>query len=145
MIGDCPIHARRGRSRLPGLKPPIGGARSTYATAGVSSVFSDMTSDEICRLIQAAIKEALPLALTSAFATSTSSFPYWHLDSTAYNHMTHSRNHFANLKSAPTLELQFTNGSRLSIQGIRQVVHKDVCLSDTLYVPTLVPSLVSVG
>ncbi|CAN0840535.1 Retrovirus-related Pol polyprotein from transposon RE1 [Linum grandiflorum] len=144
LIGDCPILARRGRTKSSGTSSQSG---SAYATAAVPAASSGMTPEDVRRLIQEALEDALPSALTSAFSTGmiSRSSPTWHLDSAAYNHMTNARCSFTTMKSAPPIDLQVADGSRLQVKGIGHMVHQQLSLLDTLFVPKLVPNLVSVG
>ncbi|CAN0840533.1 Retrovirus-related Pol polyprotein from transposon RE1 [Linum grandiflorum] len=66
LIGDCPILARRGRTKSSGTSSQSG---SAYATAAVPAASSGMTPEDVRRLIQEALEDALPSALTSAFST----------------------------------------------------------------------------
>ncbi|CAN0862520.1 Retrovirus-related Pol polyprotein from transposon RE1 [Linum grandiflorum] len=149
LIGDCPILAKHGRKPSGSSSSPVaGGAYATMiAPAPVTPPTTPLfTQDDIRRFVQEALKDALPSALTSAFTTgmlpcSTS----WHLDSAAYNHMTNSRSSFATLRPSPHLNLQVADGSQLAVSGIGSVVQPQLSLHDTLHVPKLVPSLVSVG
>ncbi|CAN0877143.1 Retrovirus-related Pol polyprotein from transposon TNT 1-94 [Linum grandiflorum] len=153
MIGACPILARRGRARTVGGSFSSGGSQvgsssiPAFATEQVDTSASLLSQDAIRRMVQDAIKEALPTALTSVFAAgmhSRSGF-FWHLDSAAFNHMTSSRSSFEQIRPGPRMELQVANGTRIPVQGIGTVVNKGLQLPDTLYVPQLVPNLVSVG
>ncbi|CAL1369387.1 unnamed protein product [Linum trigynum] len=151
LIAACPTLAQRSRSRSAGSRtrssrPAVGGAYAAVNEGSTSrgSSGASMTPEEVRRLVQDALKEALP----SAFATGkpSSCFPSWHVDSAAYNHMTSSTSVFRNLdKSAPGIALQAADGNRMEVQGVGHVVQPRISLPNTLYVPQLVPSLVSVG
>ncbi|CAL1376450.1 unnamed protein product [Linum trigynum] len=148
VIADFPTLARQGRSRGGGATRGTSHPGAAYATtAPVADSASSLTWADVRRLVHEALKEALTTTLTSAFATGTvSSTTPWHVDSASYNHMTGSRQSFRTLDiSVPCLDLQAANGSLMSVEGVGHIVRPSISLPDTLYVPKLVPNLVSVG
>ncbi|CAN0886875.1 Retrovirus-related Pol polyprotein from transposon TNT 1-94 [Linum grandiflorum] len=136
--------------------------RSTSTTQGVGfaveSVFNtrddasaasggSLSHDMIRKFVVEALQEALPVALNAAFATGAASgnLPRWLLDSAAFNHMCNNRSNFCSLKPGSSLLLQVANGAQIPAHGVGTVATNDVTLADTLYVPQLIPNLVSVG
>ncbi|CAL1358011.1 unnamed protein product [Linum trigynum] len=159
-IGDCPILAKRGRTRpsgsMTGGQPrgsgtgvPSGSAFATTVATPSSTATSggSVNADLIRQLVQDAIKEALPAALGSVFTAGmpSRSSHSWHIDSAAFNHMTGSSSSFSSLCPTSPLMLQVADGTCLPAKGIGDIDHSRLSLKDTLYVPHLVPSLVSVG
>ncbi|CAL1369837.1 unnamed protein product [Linum trigynum] len=159
IVLDCPSLARRGKSGgsrpaapVPayGVQLPLPSQPSSAPSAGLLGVCpatASLSSETIEQLVQSALEKVLPSALQSVFsATPPTGTPVsWHLDSAAYNHMSSIHDQFLTLKRAPSLELQVANGSRLPVQGMGTVRQPNLMLSDTLYVPGLVPNLASVG
>ncbi|CAN0871895.1 Retrovirus-related Pol polyprotein from transposon TNT 1-94 [Linum grandiflorum] len=156
IVLECKILAKRNsrasgtttsRANLPtqGSSYAVEPVVSTVAGSMPSS--SGLTSADVRRLIAEALQEVLPSALNSAFATGTTSgnTPRWLLDSAAFNHMTNSRSHFSTLNPNHCTSLQVANGTRILACGMGIVATGDVSLSNTLFVPQLVPNLVSVG
>ncbi|CAL1381515.1 unnamed protein product [Linum trigynum] len=146
LIGECPTLARRGQGRGNSSRGGPQLVETTYAMEAASPSLPSLIPDDVCRMVQEALKESLPSTLTSAFATGNIfSSPAWHIDSAAYKHMTNSRTSFAPLNhSVPHLALQVASGSTMTVCGVGCVVHPNISIPDTLYVPKLFPSLVSV-
>ncbi|CAN0861310.1 hypothetical protein LINGRAHAP2_LOCUS8167 [Linum grandiflorum] len=119
-----------------------------HSSAGVtpSSIGTGFTTEQLDALIQQALQKALPTALNVAFSTSSGSGnPKWYLDSAAFNHMKCSRSAFAQLRPVQNLSLQVANGGRIPVKGIDDFGNSKLSLFDTLYVPQLIPNLVTVG
>ncbi|CAL1411071.1 unnamed protein product [Linum trigynum] len=147
VIADCPMFARCVRGK-PGGSRGGPGSGSAYATIAIESTeSSSLTFADVRRLVQDALKEALPNALTSAFAMGKdSSSGSCHVDSATYNHMTSSHSAFRSLDmSVSCLGLQAANGSIMSIVVVGHVAQPHMSLPNTLYVPKLAPNLVSLG
>ncbi|CAL1400632.1 unnamed protein product [Linum trigynum] len=168
IVLDCPSLKKRGKQiSFPNSgtsavatpsdsHPPSRRTRTAYAvssghfgpTAGSSgstgaAVFSP---DLVRKLFQEALHEALPQALTSTFATGVVSgkSSRWLLDSGAFNHMTHARSTFDKIYLVSKLKLRVANGAQVPVLGRGTSSTRWVTLPDTLYVPSLLPDLVSV-
>ncbi|CAL1409432.1 unnamed protein product [Linum trigynum] len=161
IVLECPTLTRRGKVRYPssgssstsayavtGSGAASDGSVPTSSAALVGTPSSQpFSSDLIRKLVQEALNEALPSALTSAFSTGAASGKSirWLLDSAAFNHMTPDRTSFTHLRDPPDLQLQVANGARLSVAGCGTSSSGSVTLPDTFFVPSLQPSLASVG
>ncbi|CAL1407048.1 unnamed protein product [Linum trigynum] len=157
---ECKAAARRNKS---GSSTGSRGAPSTGGPAGAgcavipaaaashSSALAPpsaaLTQANVRRMVAEALQEALPSALNSAFSTGGGSgiSSRWLIDSAAFNHMTNARSHFSTLNTRLTPSLQVANGSWLPTHGVGTATMGRVSLPNTLYVPKLVPQLVSVG
>ncbi|CAN0839811.1 Retrovirus-related Pol polyprotein from transposon RE1 [Linum grandiflorum] len=157
IILDCPKLKNRPRHATTAggsLTVPTGGATCGKAFAAQQSFVADsctsgssnITPEYIDALIQRALQKALPTALNVAFtaADGIGNIP-WLLDSAAFNHMTHLRSKFQNLHPVRGMSLEVANGNRVPVEGIGDMGDSNLHLSNTLYVPQLVPNLVSVG
>ncbi|CAL1373295.1 unnamed protein product [Linum trigynum] len=131
---------------------PSRAAKAAYAVTtsqpadGNSSQYnggSSLTPDQIRKMVQEALNEAL----NSAFATGVTSgkYPRWLIDSAAFNHMTSVRSMFDKLQPAASMNLRVANGDQVAVNGRGTISSPAITLPDTLYVPGLLPSLVSVG
>ncbi|CAN0874854.1 hypothetical protein LINGRAHAP2_LOCUS10497 [Linum grandiflorum] len=141
IIHECKILAKRGsrtgsssstRGTVLTLNAPSGSSYAVASAPGMilndglsaSSASSPiLTSADVRRLIAEALQDVLPTALTSAFATGTSSgtISRWLLDSAAFNHMTHARDHFSTLKLGSVASFQVANGAHISACGLGKV------------------------
>ncbi|CAN1120809.1 hypothetical protein LINPERHAP2_LOCUS421 [Linum perenne] len=102
---------------------------------------------DIQSMVLQAIQQALPTALTNAFATfGTAGIPSpWNLDSACFNHMTGNASSLSNYRLIRHAAVQLANGARIPIVGIGDLQTPRFTLRDILHVPSLVPNLVSVG
>ncbi|CAL1358977.1 unnamed protein product [Linum trigynum] len=153
IVLECPTLSRRGKLRPASSTGSSSSARTAYpvtlgggegsSTAAGGSSGASLTPDQIRRLVQDALQEAL----SSAFATTVSQgkSSRWLLDSAAFNHMTRDRTIFAKLSPVDSMSLQVANGATIPVHGSGTVNTGSIALPNTLYVPQLRPNLVSVG
>ncbi|CAL1412051.1 unnamed protein product [Linum trigynum] len=167
IVLKCPPLVKRGKVRYPtyamSSRTSSSAVRVSSKPSGAAFVVSDMphaqpevssgghnvslSSDFVKKLVQEALQEALPQALTSAFATGAFSgtSAKWLLDSGAFNHMTHVCHTFDKLEPVSTLHLRVANGDQIPVVGRGTSSTGSITLPNTLYVPSLLPNLVSVG
>ncbi|CAL1359030.1 unnamed protein product [Linum trigynum] len=141
IVSECPTLRRRGKLRP---VPSFGSSTSRAVAYPVTAESSaSLTRDQVNQMVQDALRDAL----SSAFSTGLPSGKSlrWMLDSAAFNHMTHHRSAFGTLRPISPMSLQVANGATLPVQGAGTASTGSVSLPDTLYVPQLVPNLVSVG
>ncbi|CAL1400598.1 unnamed protein product [Linum trigynum] len=164
IVLECPTLGKRGKIRFPsnssaGAGPsaprsaaPPRGTKAAYvvtpspATNGTSSHNNggtSLTPEQIRKMVQ----EALSEALNSAFATGVTpgKYPRWLIDSAAFNHMTSALSTFDKLQPVSRMNLRVANGDQVAVKGRGTISSSAITLPDTLYVPGLLPSLVSVG
>ncbi|CAN0838160.1 hypothetical protein LINGRAHAP2_LOCUS2010 [Linum grandiflorum] len=119
---------------------------STVVSA--SSVASVNGSLNIGKLVQLELARALPQALHSAFASfglsgKPSSRP-WYIDSAAFNHMSGDARLLCSYNPVRDQSVEVANGQSLPVAGIGTIQTNNITLPSSLYVPALVPNLVSI-
>ncbi|CAN1323872.1 Retrovirus-related Pol polyprotein from transposon TNT 1-94 [Linum perenne] len=140
IIVDCRLRQSRGS------RPSTN--RGAYAAAGdLGSVNGNSGGSDIDRMVQEALGRALPNAINAAFASVglTGNSPTWYLDSASFNHMSGDPTIFRDCKPMHNSMVEVASGEKLPAIGIGTIVTPQITLPNTLYVPSLVPNLVSVG
>ncbi|CAL1354944.1 unnamed protein product [Linum trigynum] len=116
------------------------------ATPAPPAVIPGVSSETLDAALAQALQRILPTALNVAFPTAPNQGNNkWLLDSAAFNHMTYLRQLFSHIRPVDKLSLQVANGHHLPVSGVGTFQGSQLTLDNTLYVPKLVPNLVSVG
>ncbi|CAL1378920.1 unnamed protein product [Linum trigynum] len=145
-----------GRFFNPRTSRPPPGDRTAHATALApgngqqdigSSSGGSVSATDIENMVNAALQRSLPTAISAAFATLNNSgnTSPWLLDSACFNHMTNASRILNNVTPVKDMSLSVANGGKLEVQGVGLMRKQNMTLPSTLYVPGLVPNLVSVG
>ncbi|CAN1291611.1 Retrovirus-related Pol polyprotein from transposon RE1 [Linum perenne] len=131
-------------SRPMGTSSFLVAGNESSSTSEVGNSPSPATLDT---LVQEALNRVLPSAIQAAFSTVglTGKSHLWHLDSASFNHMTGNPTLFQTYNLVRDMFVEVANGHKLKVAGIGHAHTPNVDLPNTLYVPSLVPNLISIG
>ncbi|CAL1399700.1 unnamed protein product [Linum trigynum] len=144
IIPDCP--ALEGRNRETDGR---GGGRNGGSSSSARPAYATSSApvSENMVVSPAALEQMVNKAISSAFASLQMSgkAPSWILDSACFNHMTGNDTNLEHVRPIDDVSVQVANGDKLHATGLGSIHSSDIVLPSTYHVPSLVPSLVSVG